>query len=206
MEYVGSPGPDGYDRVVLRGDTEGRVFTAWWLREGQVVAGMHVNDWDAIDDVRRIVGLTLDADRLADENVPLTRARSRVVRPSRTAPPGLPLRPTLGSMGELIAFPPQERPRGRPVEPLWREAAGQELREERHRQERTLADVAEESGVSTQYLSEIERGRKEPSSEILGAVSGALGLRLVDLTARITRTLRGDPARAAGPGCLTAPQ
>ncbi len=71
LEYVGSPGPDGYDRVVLRGDTEGRVFTAWWLREGRVVAGMHVNDWDAIADVRRIVGLTLDGDRLADEKVPL---------------------------------------------------------------------------------------------------------------------------------------
>ena len=32
---------------------------------------MHVNDWDAIADVRRIVGLPVDADRLADENVPL---------------------------------------------------------------------------------------------------------------------------------------
>ncbi len=73
-------------------------------------------------------------------------------------------------MGELIAFPPQERPEDTAAEPLWREAVGRELREERHRQERTLADVAEESGVSTQYLSEVERGRKEPSSEILGAV------------------------------------
>src|SRR6478609_2346005 len=63
MEYVGSPGPEGYDRVVLRGDTESRVFTAWWLRDGLVVAGMHANDWDAIADVRRIVGLSLDADR-----------------------------------------------------------------------------------------------------------------------------------------------
>jgi transcriptional regulator with XRE-family HTH domain len=104
-------------------------------------------------------------------------------------------------MGELIAFPPQERPDDTEAEPLWREAVGQELREERHRQERTLADVAEESGVSTQYLSEIERGRKEPSSEILGAVSGALGLRLVDLTARITRTLAAVPR---GPLALAA--
>ena len=71
MEYVGSPGPDGYDRVVLRGDVDGLVFSAWWLREGRVVAGMHVNDWDAIDDVRRIVGRTVDADRLGDSEVPL---------------------------------------------------------------------------------------------------------------------------------------
>ena len=78
-------------------------------------------------------------------------------------------------MGELIAFP-QERPEDTEAEPLWREALGHELREERHRQERTLADVAEESGVSTQYLSEIERGRKEASSEILGALCRVLDL------------------------------
>ena len=71
MEYVGSPGPAGFDRVVLRGDTEGRVFTAWWLRGDQVVAGMHVNDWDAIEDVRRVVGQRVDPDRLADEKVSL---------------------------------------------------------------------------------------------------------------------------------------
>jgi transcriptional regulator with XRE-family HTH domain len=106
-------------------------------------------------------------------------------------------------MGDVIAFPPQERPEETEAEPLWREAVGHELREERHRQERTLADVAEQSGVSIQYLSEIERGRKEPSSEILGAVSGALGLRLVDLTARITRTLLA-PSRPTGPLALAA--
>ncbi len=107
-------------------------------------------------------------------------------------------------MGEVIAFPPQESPDDTAVEPLWREAVGRELREERHQQERTLADVAEESGVSTQYLSEVERGRKEPSSEILGAVAGALGLRLVDLTARITRTLLTAPSRPTGPLALAA--
>ena len=104
-------------------------------------------------------------------------------------------------MGELIAFPPRDQPDQAEPEPLWREAVGRELREERHRQERTLADVAEESGVSTQYLSEVERGRKEPSSEILGAVSGALGLRLVDLTTRISRSLVSRPT---GPLALAA--
>ena len=104
-------------------------------------------------------------------------------------------------MGELIAFPPQGQPDQAEPEPLWREAVGRELREERHRQERTLADVAEESGVSTPYLSEVERGRKEPSSEILGAVSGALGLRLVDLTTRISRSLVSRPT---GPLALAA--
>jgi DNA-binding XRE family transcriptional regulator len=101
-------------------------------------------------------------------------------------------------MGDLLALPmtqpdPQPRPDEARPEPLWREVVGGQLREERHLQERTLADVAEEAGVSTQYLSEVERGRKEPSSEILGAVSGALGLRLVDLTARVARTLTTRP-------------
>ncbi len=58
MEYVGNPGPDGYDRVVLTGDVPGRVFRAWWLRGDRVVAGMHANDWDAIDEIRRVVGTT----------------------------------------------------------------------------------------------------------------------------------------------------
>lgn len=108
-------------------------------------------------------------------------------------------------MGDVLAFPsrPESRPGPEPhqaAEPLWREAVGRELREERRAAERTLADVAGRAGVSTQYLSEVERGLKEPSSEILGAVAGALGLRLVDLTSRVTRRL----ARIAGPVCLAA--
>jgi transcriptional regulator with XRE-family HTH domain len=63
--------------------------------------------------------------------------------------------------------------------------------------------VAGEAGVSTQYLSEVERGRKEPSSEVLGAVAGALGLRLVDLTVRVSRTLRAESAPSR-PLCLAA--
>jgi 3-phenylpropionate/trans-cinnamate dioxygenase ferredoxin reductase component len=56
MEYVGNAGPEGYDRVVLTGDVPGRQFRAWWLRGDTIVAGMHVNDWDAIDEIRRVVG------------------------------------------------------------------------------------------------------------------------------------------------------
>jgi 3-phenylpropionate/trans-cinnamate dioxygenase ferredoxin reductase component len=71
-EYVGSVGPDGYDEVVLRGDVEGRLFTAFWLKGDRVLAGMHVNDWDAIEPVRGIVGRPVDVDRLRDESVALT--------------------------------------------------------------------------------------------------------------------------------------
>jgi 3-phenylpropionate/trans-cinnamate dioxygenase ferredoxin reductase subunit len=64
LEYVGHPGPEGFDRVVVTGDTEGpmegRVFRVWWLRGDHVVAGMHVNDWDAIDRVRELVGTQAD--------------------------------------------------------------------------------------------------------------------------------------------------
>jgi 3-phenylpropionate/trans-cinnamate dioxygenase ferredoxin reductase subunit len=60
LEYVGHPGPDGFDRVVVAGEVTGPVEEAvlrvWWLRDDLVVAGMHVNDWDAIDRVRALVG------------------------------------------------------------------------------------------------------------------------------------------------------
>jgi transcriptional regulator with XRE-family HTH domain len=110
-------------------------------------------------------------------------------------------------MGQVIRFPqPSVRPTSdaEPV-PLWREAVGRELREERRGQDRTLADVAQQAGVSTQYLSEIERGRKEPSSEVIEAVGGALGLGLIDLTARVTRRLvAARPSDPRGPLALAA--
>ncbi len=76
MEYVGSVGPDGYDDVVLRGDTSGRTFTAFWSRDGRVLAGMHVNVWDATDHIRRIVGRDVDAARLRDESLSLEQLAS----------------------------------------------------------------------------------------------------------------------------------
>ncbi|MBF4162074.1 helix-turn-helix domain-containing protein [Nocardioides acrostichi] len=98
-------------------------------------------------------------------------------------------------MGDLLALRPDR------AEPLWREAVGAEVRRERLDQQRTLADVAGEAGVSVQYLSEVERGLKEPSSEILRAVGGALGLGLVDLTSRVARSVTSRPA---GPVALAA--
>jgi transcriptional regulator with XRE-family HTH domain len=55
------------------------------------------------------------------------------------------------------------------------------LRRERLAQERTLKDVAEAARISMPYLSELERGRKEASSEVLAAAARALGLGLGDL-------------------------
>lgn len=58
MEYVGHVGRDGYDEVVIRGDRPGRVLTAFWVKDDRVLAGMHLNDWDAIEPIRTWVGRT----------------------------------------------------------------------------------------------------------------------------------------------------
>lgn len=68
-----------------------------------------------------------------------------------------------------------------PKEPLWRDLVGDVLRRERLAQERTLKDVADAARISMPYLSEVERGRKEASSEVIAAAAHALGLDLGDL-------------------------
>ena len=91
-------------------------------------------------------------------------------------------------MAEII---PLVHPKRRPsTEPLWRHVLGRRLRSLRERQGRTLTEVAARAGISPQYLSEIERGRKEPSSEMIAAVAGALGTTLVDLSGQIADDLR----------------
>jgi transcriptional regulator with XRE-family HTH domain len=102
-------------------------------------------------------------------------------------------------MAEVARVYPLKR---RQPEPLWREVLGQRLRELRIERKETLAETAERAGISPQYLSEIERGRKEPSSEMIAAVAGALGTTLADLTAGITEDLR----RAPGAHMVPAPQ
>ena len=70
------------------------------------------------------------------------------------------------------------------AEPLWREAVGRGLRDLRHARGDRLADTAERAGMSPQYLSELERGRKDPSSEMLAAVAGALGVPVREVVRR----------------------
>ncbi|RNL82990.1 helix-turn-helix domain-containing protein [Halostreptopolyspora alba] len=90
-------------------------------------------------------------------------------------------------------------------DPLMRELIGAELRRSRLEQGRTLREVAETAQVSLPYLSEIERGRKEPSSEMLAAVYRALGLRLVDLVSAIHTELARDTVVAPRPVPATGP-
>ena len=87
--------------------------------------------------------------------------------------------------------------------PLLRELLGATLRAARQRQQRTLKDVADRAGVSMTYLSEIERGRKEASSEVVGAVTRALGGELVDLLTEMAGAV-ARPAPAAAPVRTTA--
>ncbi len=76
------------------------------------------------------------------------------------------------------------------AEPLWREVLGSRLRALRQEQRETLAETAGRAGVSPQYLSEVERGRKEPSSEMIAALAGALGTSLGELTGDVAESLR----------------
>lgn len=91
-----------------------------------------------------------------------------------------------------------------PAEPLWRELVGDVLKDARTDRGETQRVVADRAGISVQYLSELERGRKEPSSEMLAAVGGALGLSLVDLTRGVYRRLGRGTARPTGPTLLLA--
>jgi transcriptional regulator with XRE-family HTH domain len=91
-------------------------------------------------------------------------------------------------MGEILRFP--ERPAGEPADapqPLWRELVGRELHRERTKRGERLVDVAGRAGVSMQYLSEVERGLKDPSSEMLQAIAGALELGVRELATRVAR-------------------
>jgi transcriptional regulator with XRE-family HTH domain len=92
-------------------------------------------------------------------------------------------------MADILPFHRKPTPERLP-EPLWREVLGRSLRASREEQGGRLVDVAEKAGISPQYLSEIERGRKEPSSEMIAAVTGALGLDLADLLTGIAGTVR----------------
>jgi len=76
--------------------------------------------------------------------------------------------------------------------PVLRDVLGDVLREERQRQERTLADVAADAAVSLPYLSEVERGRKEVSSDLLDAIGTALELPLIEILERAAERLRTD--------------
>lgn len=103
-------------------------------------------------------------------------------------------------MADIVPFPRSPRS-SRPLpgdpEPLWRHLLGDQLRRRRHDRGETLSETAEKAGVSPQYLSEVERGLKEPSSEMIAAIAGALDTSLIELTSAVADELRGAPVSAA---------
>lgn len=88
-----------------------------------------------------------------------------------------------------------------------RQVIGETIRGVRLRQRRTLRQVSASARVSLGYLSEIERGQKEASSELLAAICDALDVRLSDVFAEVSDTMRryelladrGALAASAGP-------
>lgn len=68
---------------------------------------------------------------------------------------------------------------------IMREVIGEKLKAERTRQNRSLRGVAKDSYMSLGYLSEIERGKKEMSSEILNQLCKGLSLPVSDLLVEV---------------------
>src|SRR5436309_8586356 len=72
---------------------------------------------------------------------------------------------------------------------LLRRVIGDALRARRQAQHRTLREVSTAANVSLGYLSEVERGQKEASSELLAAICDALGARLSELLREVSSTV-----------------
>ncbi|MEU6547871.1 helix-turn-helix transcriptional regulator [Streptomyces sp. NPDC046859] len=133
--------------------------------------------------------------------IPLRRAvqRPAAVRPGTTRPPSERPAPARSSTAPGTAAPTAAPPAATPREPLWRDLVGDVLRRERLAQERTLKDVADAARISMPYLSEVERGRKEASSEVLAAAARALGLGLGDLLTLVQTELTRVTSRRVPP-------
>lgn len=149
------------------------------------------------------VGVRRPATVEADHSTTLATQQPQQSQPAATQQPRTrqaPTPPPAQSPAPATAPTPAAPPA---KEPLWRDVVGDVLRRERLAQERTLKNVSDAARISMPYLSELERGRKEASSEVLAAAAHALGLSLTDLLARghdeIIRLSGAEPlgARAA---------
>uniref|UniRef100_UPI0013C2C3DC helix-turn-helix domain-containing protein n=1 Tax=Allorhizocola rhizosphaerae TaxID=1872709 RepID=UPI0013C2C3DC len=94
---------------------------------------------------------------------------------------------------------------------LLRRVIGDALRARRQGQHRTLREVSTAANVSLGYLSEIERGQKEASSELLASICDALGARLSEVlrdvsdTVAVAEQVEGVLADQAAPVATPAP-
>jgi len=89
---------------------------------------------------------------------------------------------------------------------LLRQILGDVLRQHRIRQGRTLREVSGLARVSLGYLSEVERGQKEASSELLAAICEALGVRLSDVLRDVSALFALEETSVVEvPDAITAP-
>src|ERR1700748_1922656 len=89
---------------------------------------------------------------------------------------------------------------------LLRTQLGTTRRGHRLRQRRTLRDVSGRARVSLGYLSEVERGQKEASSELLASICDALDLELAALLPEVSVSLRAPATPATAVRPLAAPE
>jgi transcriptional regulator with XRE-family HTH domain len=85
---------------------------------------------------------------------------------------------------------------------LLRRLLGDALRQQRLSQERTLRDVSAGARVSLGYLSEVERGQKEASSELLSSICDALGVQLSTVLREVSDELHVLESASAGPALV----
>jgi transcriptional regulator with XRE-family HTH domain len=81
---------------------------------------------------------------------------------------------------------------------ILRTVIGDELRRQRLDQGRTLREVSSQARVSLGYLSEVERGQKEASSELLSAICGALEVPLSRVLESVSEQVADEESQAAG--------
>ncbi len=109
---------------------------------------------------------------------------------------GLVARTTVSGVSNVLPFPSNPHRDGDDTveheEPRLRDVLGDVLRDERLDQDRTLADVAERAHVSLPYLSEVERGLKDASSDVLHSICDSLGVPVADVLERSADRLRID--------------
>jgi len=95
-------------------------------------------------------------------------------------------------------------PEGVDVMPVLRQVVGETLRGLRLRQRRTLREVSATARVSLGYLSEVERGQKEASSELLAAICAALDVELSELFQEVSILLRREEKLSLSGGRLAS--
>lgn len=119
-------------------------------------------------DPRSVVDVDMNTMTTGHPRTPSTRATTNATRR-----PGGRAKPKTRYAGAMPHMQPT-----RQQQPVMREHIGDVLRTIRRRQGRTLREVSAEAQVSLGYLSEVERGQKEASSELLYAICRALGVPL----------------------------